>query len=134
MIHRGGRFSIVVAVVGLVAALLVPAVPALANDDDVIREGNCSGASDWKLKLSPENGAIEVEWEIDQNVVGQTWGVAVEQNGTVVFRGARTTTAPSGSFELRIVRPNNAGPDSFRAAARNRTTGETCLGAATATF
>lgn len=126
-----GRARIGIAVVGLVSALLVPATPALAKAGDVITQGRCSGASTWKLKLSPENGAIEVDFEVDQNVVGQTWGVAIEQNGAVVFRGRRTTTAPSGSFGLRIVRPDNAGPDRFRAGARNPITGETCLGAAT---
>ena len=51
-------------------ALFVIAVPAVASagDRDVIREGPCSGRSDWKLKLSPEDGRIEVEFEVDQNV------------------------------------------------------------------
>jgi hypothetical protein len=45
-------------------ALAAPAGVAVAGDRDVIREGSCSGSSDWNLKLSPENGRIEVEFEV----------------------------------------------------------------------
>ena len=57
-------------------AVAVPAGVAVAGNNDVIQEGRCSVSSDWKLKLSPENGRIEVEFEVDQNVVGQTWRAA----------------------------------------------------------
>ena len=120
--------------VGLAAALalsLAGAVPAAAKDGDVIRRGSCSAASDWKLKLSPENGKIEVEYEVDSNRVGQTWRARIVKNGSTIFRGTRRTTAPSGSFEVRIVTPNTAGRDVFRAVARNVGTGETCRGSAT---
>ena len=48
------------------AAMLSLPAGVAAKDGDVIREGNCTGRSDWKLKLSPENGRIEVEFEVDQ--------------------------------------------------------------------
>ena len=54
----------------LVAAALVLAVPAQAGvrkDGDVIVQGRCTAASTAKLKLSAENGRIEVEFEVDQN-------------------------------------------------------------------
>src|SRR5262245_8359718 len=54
--------------------LLIPATTALAGQGDVIRDGSCSGRSDWKLKLSPQDGRIEVEFEVDQNVVGVAGG------------------------------------------------------------
>ena len=110
-------------------ALAVPAV-ASAGDRDVIREGPCSGRSDWKLKLSPEDGRIEVEFEVDQNVVGDEWRVRIRHDGEIAFRGTRTTRGASGSFELRIVEPNNAGADNFRARARNLSTDEVCAGSA----
>ncbi len=44
-------------------------------------------ATDWKLKLSPENGRIEVEFEIDQNINGQIWNVRLKRNGNVFFTG-----------------------------------------------
>ena len=111
-------------------ALFVIAVPAVASacDRDVIREGPCSGRSDWKLKLSPEDGRIEVEFKIDQTVVGDEWRVRIRHDGQLAFRGTRTTRGASGSFELRIVEPNNAGADIFRARARNLSTDEVCAG------
>ena len=43
-------------VFALVAAfvLLVPAGIAAAGQNDVIREGSCGNASDWKVKVSPD--------------------------------------------------------------------------------
>ena len=113
-------------------ALFVLDVPAVASagDREVIREGPCSGRSDWKLKLSPEDGRIEVEFEVDQNVVGDEWRVRIRHDGEIAFRGTRTTHGARGSFELRIVEPNNAGADNFRARARNLSTDEVCAGSA----
>ena len=113
----------------LVSGLFVGlAAPALANDADVIREGSCSGSSDWKLKASPENGRIEVEAEVDSNVVGQTWRWRLLHNGSVSARGTATTKAPSGSFEVRRVFVNVAGEDGIGMRARNVNSGETCRG------
>jgi len=107
------------------------ATPAYAADGDVIKEGPCSGASDWKLKASEENGAIEVEFEVDTNINGQKWQVRLSDNGTRIFQGTRTTVAPSGSFEVRVVTPNQAGPDKILGQAKNNATGETCVGRVT---
>jgi hypothetical protein len=120
--------------VGLAAAMvltLAGAVPASANSGDVIKQGACSARSDWKLKLSPENGRIEVQFEVDSNVRGQNWGVRIWKNGNRIFRGTRTTAGASGSFTVRVVTSNPPGSDHFVAAARNPATGETCRGSAT---
>jgi hypothetical protein len=118
-------------VAGLSAILLIgTAAPVLAKDGDVVRRGVCSGRSDWKLKLSEENGRIEVEYEVDQNRFGDLWRVRVRHDGNLVFAGRRTTRAPSGSFEIRLVQRNRAGDDVFRARAVNVRTGETCGGGA----
>ena len=116
------------------AVLVLGAQPAFANDDDVIVEKNCSGPSDLKLKLSPENGRIEVEFEVDQNVVGDSWRVVLRHDGERFFRGVRVTEAPSGSFEVRRVVDNNQGDDLVQAKARNLSTDELCRGKAVATF
>lgn len=110
--------------------LLVPAGIASAGQNDVIREGSCSDSSDWKLKVSPEDGRLEVEFEVDQNVTGDRWRVRIRHDGDLVFRGARTTRGASGSFEVRIVEDDNAGVDNFRAKARNLATDEVCIGRA----
>jgi len=109
---------------------LIPATSALAGQNDVIRRGSCSGQSDWKLKLSSEDGGIEVEFEVDQNVVGDRWRVKIRHDGDVAFRGTRITRGASGSFEVRTVESNRAGSDTFRARARNLSTGEVCAGSA----
>lgn len=103
-------------------------VPALANDADVIRRGPCSGSADWKLKASPENGRIEVEGEVDSNVNGQTWRWRILHNGAVSARGTATTSAPSGSFEVRRLVVNAAGSDSIGWRARDVASGQTCRG------
>ncbi|HSJ50058.1 MAG TPA: hypothetical protein VLA90_02060, partial [Actinomycetota bacterium] len=103
---------------------------AAAGDRDVIREGSCSASSDWKLKLSPEDGRIEVEYEVDQNVSGDRWRVRIRHGDDVVFRGRRTTGGASGSFEVRILEDDRSGTDRFRARARNTSTGEVCAGRA----
>ncbi|HEY1332350.1 MAG TPA: hypothetical protein VGH10_12880 [Actinomycetota bacterium] len=90
--------------------------------------GSCSGTSDWKLKLSPEDGRIEVEFEVDQNVVGDTWGVRMRDNGVMFFKGQATTEAPSGSFEVRVLADNQPGTDKIQAQAKNLSTGEICSG------
>ena len=116
------------------ATVILTALPmgtAMAKDGDVIRRGSCSAQSDWKLKLSPEDGRIEVEFEVDQNRVGRTWNVKLKRDGSVFWRGQRTTRAPSGSFEVRRVIRDSAGKDSIVARATNPTSGEVCRGAAT---
>jgi hypothetical protein len=118
-----------------VAAVLVVSGIALAPEagakaGDVIRAGACSGASDWKLKLSPENNRIELEYQVDQNKAGQTWRVRIRENGVLIFKGTRVTKAPSGSFTVRLLAKDTAGTDSFRAAATNVATGESCVGRA----
>lgn len=107
---------------------LTGTLPALANDADVIRRGQCSGAADWKLKASPENGRIEVEGEVDSNVNGQTWRWRILHNGSVSASGTATTTAPSGSFEVRRVLVNADGTDSIGFRARDISSGQTCRG------
>jgi hypothetical protein len=116
----------------LAALLVIPmaSLPAVANDSDVERSGNCGGRSDWKLKLSPEDGGIEVEFEVDQNKVGRRWKVGLRHDGYRFFRGIRTTKGPSGSFEVRRVINNTRGKDGVTAFARNLRSGEVCRGAA----
>jgi len=117
-----------------VASLGATGAPVAAKSGDVITRGHCSAASVWKLKLSPENGRIEVELEVDQNRNNRLWRVSLVQNSTTVWRGSRYTRAPSGSFTVRRVFANRAGTDRFIARATNVQTGEVCRGAATAGF
>ena len=118
-------------VLGLCAALTVLAFgsPALAKDGDVLVRGQCSGASTSKLKLSEEDGRIEVEFEVDQNRNGVHWTVVLTRDGSRVASLPRVTKGPSGSFEARRVIANAAGDDVVRATAKRR--GESCSARAT---
>ncbi len=121
--------------VSLAALAGLAAVPlAAAKDGDVRVSGRCTKASTVKLKLSEEDGRIEVEFEVDQNVVGDTWKVQLLRNGERFFQGRATTVAPSGSFEVRRVISDPAGADTVRAIAKNPATGEVCRGTATSDF
>ena len=118
----------------LAAAMLLGPVTATslahAKAGDVVKTGACSASSTWKLKLSPDNGAIQLEFQVDQNVAGQTWRVRINQNGDRIFTGKRVTKDPSGSFTVRLNATNTAGTDRFRAAATNVATAESCVGRA----
>lgn len=117
-----------------VASLGATSAPVAAKSGDIIVRGHCSGASVWKLKLGPEDGRIEVEFQVDQNRNDRLWRVSLTQNGTTVWRGSRYTRAPSGSFTVRRVLANRAGADRIVARATNVRTGEVCRGVATARF
>lgn len=115
----------------LVATTLVAApMTVSAKDGDIIRRGSCTASSGWKLKLSPEDGRIEVEFEVDQNRNGQRWNVKLRRNGNVFWRGSRTTRPPSGSFEVRRLTRNGPGVERIVARAKNPRTGEVCRGVA----
>ncbi len=109
----------------MVGLALVASPAGLAKDGDVLVRGTCTKASTSKLKLSRENGRVEVEFEVDENRSGVTWQIALERNGTRVFRGARTTRPPSGSFEARRVVSDTPAADRFQARATSPS-GEVC--------
>ena len=88
--------------------------------------GSCSGSTDWKMKAKSDDGAIEVELEIDSNIAGQVWAVKITDNGSKIFKGERTTAGASGSFGVELHVPNLAGKDKFVGKATNAATGETC--------
>ena len=119
-----------IAMAGVLLFTVAGTTSAFAKSGDVVRTGGCSGSSDWKLKLSPDNGKIEVEYEVDSNHVGQQWRVKLFENGNRIFRGTKTTQGASGSFTVRTLAKNTAGTDSFRAQARNLGSGEVCGGSA----
>jgi hypothetical protein len=120
-------------VVGVVAAagLLATATPIAAKDGDVLVRGTCTNASTSKLKLSAEDGRIEVEFEVDQNRSGVRWSVTLRRPTTVLLRTTRVTRAPSGSFEVRRIVADLAGFDRISARATSPS-GEVCR--VTATF
>ncbi len=121
-------------VAGLLAGAVLMTGPAAfasgGGGGGVVKTGSCSASSAWKLKLNMDNGKIEVDYEVDQNKVGDVWNVRLADNGTQFFSGQRTTQAPSGSFEVRKLTANRTGTDRIVAKAANPSTGESCRGVA----
>ena len=85
--------------------------------------GVCTQSSTAKLKLSREDGGIEVEFEVDQNRNGVPWKVTLRRNGSLVASTTATTHAPSGSFSLRRV---ISGAQGTVVAVATRASGERC--------
>ena len=118
--------SVLLTIVSVTAlALLALGSPAFGKDGDVLVRGTCTGKSASKLKLSAENGRIEV----DQNRNAIKWNVVLTRSSVRVAQLARVTQSPSGSFEARRLVANPAGADIIRATAHRA--GETCSARAT---
>ena len=116
---------IAILTLALVAAVLA-ASPASAKDGrDVRVAGACTASSSAKLKLSPENGRIEVEFEVDQNRNGVVWRVSLFRNGVRITSTTATTRGPSGAFESRRVVSRAGAPTRITAVA-TRSSGERC--------
>jgi len=128
------RFRAAGVTLAIGAGVLAVAAPAHAQgggDQGVERSGGCSAAAVWKLKAKHDDGRIETEFEVDSNRVGQRWNVRIADNGVTVFRGARRTLAPSGSFTVERRIANRRGADHIRAVAVQPRTGQRCVGTVT---
>ena len=121
-----------ISVVGvlLAAAALASAssAPASGGGAEVIKRGSCSESATWKLKAKHDDGLIETEFEVDQNIVGRRWKVVIRQNGVKRFEGIRRTKAPSGSFEVSRLLDDKPGSDHIVGKATALATGQTCRG------
>jgi hypothetical protein len=117
--------STIVAVGALGLSATAPASGG-GGSNDVRRAGECTGASTSKIKVKPDDGALEVEFEVDQNRNDVSWRVRIKDNAKLVFRGTRRTKGPSGSFTVRKRIPNLAGTDQVKGLARNPQSGERC--------
>jgi hypothetical protein len=115
------RSLIGLSALAVLAATLVVTPTALAKDGDVRVAGTCSASSTSKLKLSREDGGVEVEFEVDQNRNGVRWHVVLLRNGSRVASRSAVTRGPSGSFEARFV---SSGAGRFVAQAQR--SGERC--------
>jgi hypothetical protein len=116
-----------------VASLGLPSTAALAkNGGDAGKRvaGSCTGSSSAKLKVKPDNGRLEAEFEVDQNRRGVTWAVQLRRDGKLVVNTNATTNAPSGSFSVERRVANPAGSDRIAARATSPS-GEVCTASLT---
>lgn len=120
--------KIKISILGAIAAAALVALPsaASASGDDIRRAGECTGGTTSKIKVKPDDGVLEVEFEVDQNQTGVKWKVKIKDNSEVVFKGAARTRGPSGSFDIERRIPNQSGTDSIVGTARNTKSGERC--------
>ena len=131
--RRLGRITAASGAGFMALALLVAPSATLARHGGgtaITHAGVCTANSSSKIKIKPDDGRIEVEFEVDQNRNGQTWHVVLKDNGTAFFTGNRMTKAPSGSFEINKTASNRAGTDTIKARATNSSTGEVCTATA----
>lgn len=92
--------------------------------------GSCTDGSTAKLKVKPDDGRLEAEFEVDQNRNGVTWNVTIRRNGRVAVSTRATTRAPSGSFSVERKIADGSGSDRITARAVSPT-GSVCTAAAT---
>jgi hypothetical protein len=129
---KSRQMVLVIALIGASLLMLAPVAYAGGGGGGTVVNagGSCGGQSEWKMKLKPDNSRLQLEFEVDSNVSGQSWNVRIRQNGSRIFTGTRVTHGASGSFTVRR-RPNDPnGIDRFVARATNPSTGETCVGRA----
>jgi len=87
--------------------------------------GSCTGGSTAKLKVKPDDGRLETEFEVDQNRNGVKWAVRIRRNGKLAVKTNATTKAPSGSFSVERRLTNGRGKDRITARATSPS-GEVC--------
>ena len=99
----------------LVAALAITSTASAKGGDDVRVAGSCGSGATSKLKVKPDDGRIEVEFEVDRNRNGEKWKVTFARSGQVVLRTKAKTHAPSGSFSVERRISNLSGADTITA-------------------
>jgi hypothetical protein len=117
--------SIWIPVAATVAALALPATSP-GSDNDKRRAGQCTGASTSKIKVKPDDGRLEVEFEVDQNKNNRKWRVKIKDDSTVVVRDTVRTRVPSGSFSFERRIADRRGTHRIKGVARNKRSGERC--------
>jgi hypothetical protein len=116
--------------------LVLAASPATAKgDDDGDRRearvaGTCGGGATSKLRLRSRDGAISVEFDVQQHRAGDAWRVVLVHERRVEWRGTARTRGSSGSFRVRRTLDDFDGPDQVTARASGPR-GITCQASAT---
>jgi hypothetical protein len=121
---RSTRLALISALSLAVVVLPTASAKGGGGNGAVLKVGSCTASSSAKLKLSPDNGRLEVEFEVDQNRNGVRWNWTLKRAGAKLAGGTAVTKAPSGSFEVRRLVSNRAGTDTIVATATR--SGERC--------
>lgn len=92
--------------------------------------GDCTRSSTAKLKVKPDDGRLETEFEVDQNRNGVSWTVLIRRNGRTIILARASTRAPSGSFSFERLIADPAGKTRIAARATSPS-GEVCTASLT---
>jgi hypothetical protein len=130
LVHMRKR-TIAIAITSLLGLIGAAGAGAASSDDEIRNAGDCSGSSSSKIKVKPDDGRIEVEFEVDQNKSGEKWKVKIKDNGEVAAKEVMTTHGASGSFSLERKITDQAGSDKITGVAKNKSSGERCTASAT---
>ena len=104
-----GLAAVGVAAGGVVAAVGVGAW-LLVQEDEPEARGAC-GPIPYQLSVEPDDGALEVSFELVSTAPGEVWDVVVRQGDTVLLDGQRTTDEDA---ELDVDVPaRESGDDEF---------------------
>jgi hypothetical protein len=87
--------------------------------------GHCTNNATARLKVKPDDGRLETEFEVDQNRNGVKWNVTIRRNGALALHRSAFTRAPSGSFSVERRLANGRGVDRISARATSAT-GQVC--------
>jgi hypothetical protein len=79
--------------------------------------GACGHGARSRLRLRARDGAIEMEFEVDENRAGRLWRVVVVHERRVAWRGRARTGRSSGSFSVERRIADYAGSDQVMARA-----------------
>jgi hypothetical protein len=117
------RAAVFAAALGFAVA---SAVPALAHDEDA--RGQCSGYATWRLKVTSDDGRLEVEGRVYAGRRGQPWKWQILHDGGVSYRGQATTAGSSESFRIERRVVDSPGTDRIGWRAVNTRSGQNCHG------
>ena len=108
-----------------------PAARAGVPSADIVRQGPCSGAGHWRLRVGPDDSSpsmLDVRFQLAGGSAGDTWNLYLDQNGTGFFAGSRVSGA-LGLVRISQLTPDSVGTtDVIGAAAHDIATGEVCQG------
>jgi len=99
-----------------IAIILLAATPGAAGargggDDEVRVAGTCGGGVKSKLKVKADDGALEVDVEVEHARRGSVWRLTLVQEGRVVWRGSARAGRGSGRFAVARRLRDLAGAD-----------------------
>lgn len=102
--------------------------PAFAHDNHdhgITRQSACGGGVKSKLSASPENGRIEVEYEVDNAQPGDDWRILIRRNGAIILRTQKRINA-AGDAKVRVLTRNGSGKERISATATRIGGGGSC--------